>query len=233
MEYKTTNWVIIQYKTFVLLYLLWRFAAQRSFLNWSKVIFWNPGIREQTVYSCLVWIKTIYKSKGVVNSHARSKLKTFKASSSKKLTFSFKLYCLRFSKRRMVYLNVRPSLHLKVPLGKLKLLFIVGMELNTKILKWNFNHAAFLSNKIFYKVLQQIEVIFQTRANLCTWWVENSLSISSRPAVLVHSLSISSGHAVLVKKNGGVQKSSKVYGNFWKTFSQKSPKAVLTTGVLV
>lgn len=98
------------------------------------------------MYSCLVWIKNIYKSKGVVNSHARSKLQTFKASNSKKLTFSFKLSCLRFSKRRMVYLNVRSSLHLKIPLGKLKLLFIVGMKLNTKILKWNFKHAAFLSN---------------------------------------------------------------------------------------
>lgn len=163
------------------------------------------------MYSCLVWIKTIYKSKGVVNSHARSKLKTFKASNSKKLTFSFKLSCLRFSKCRMrVYLTVRSSLHLKVPLGKLKLLFIVGMKLNTKILKWNFKHAAFLSKKIFYKVLQESEIIFQTRANLCTWWVENSLSISSRHAVLVYSLSISSRHAVLVKKNGGVQKSSKV-----------------------
>lgn len=132
--------------------------------------------------SCLN--KTIYKSKGVVNSHARSKLKTFKASNSKKLTFSFKLYCVRVSKRRMVYLNVRSSLHLKVSLGKLKLLFIVGMKLNTKILKWNFKHAAFLSNKIFYKVLQQSEIIFQTTANLCTGWVENSISISSRHAVL-------------------------------------------------
>ena len=46
----------------------------------------------------------------------------------------------------MVYLNVRSSLHLKIPLGKLKLLFIVGMKLNTKILKWNFKHAALLSN---------------------------------------------------------------------------------------
>lgn len=166
------------------------------------------------MYSCLVWIKTIYKSKGVVNSHARSKLKTFKASNSKKLTVSFKLSCLRFSKRRMVYLNVRSSLHLKIPLGKLKLLFIVGMKLNTKILKWNFNSRHFfliLSNKIFYKVLQQSEIIFQTRANLCTWWVENSLFISSRHAVLlVNTLSISSRLAVLVKKNGGVQKSSEV-----------------------
>lgn len=136
------------------------------------------------MYSCLVWIKTIYKSKGVVNSHARSKLKTFKASNSKKQTFSFKLSCLTFSKRRMVYLNVRSSLRLKIPLGKLKLLFIVGMKLNTKILKRNFKHAAFLSNKIFYKVLQQSGLIFQTRANLCIWWVENSLSISSRHADL-------------------------------------------------
>ena len=63
VEYKTTNWVIIQYKTFVLLYLLWRFTGQ-----------YNPGIREQAMYSSLVWIKTIYKSKRVVNSLARSKL---------------------------------------------------------------------------------------------------------------------------------------------------------------
>lgn len=69
----------------------------------------------------------------------------------------------------MVYLNVRSSLRLKIPLGKLKLLFIVGMKLNIKILKRNFKHAAFLSNKIFYKVLQQSELIFQTRANLCIW----------------------------------------------------------------
>lgn len=68
----------------------------------------------------------------------------------------------------MVSLNVRSSLHLKVTLRKLKLIFIVGMKLNIKILKWDFKHAAFLSNKIFYKVLQQSEIIFQTRANLCT-----------------------------------------------------------------
>lgn len=54
----------------------------------------------------------------------------------------------------MVYLNVRSSLHLKIPLGKLKLLFIVGMKLNTKILKWNFKHAAFLSNSFEQNILQ-------------------------------------------------------------------------------
>ena len=68
----------------------------------------------------------------------------------------------------MVYLNVHSSLHLKETLGKVKLIFNVGMKLNTEILKWNFKHVAFLSNKIFFKVLQQSEIIFQTRANLCT-----------------------------------------------------------------
>ena len=68
----------------------------------------------------------------------------------------------------MVYLNVRSSLHLKVTLSKLKRIFNVGMKLNTTLLKWNFKHVPFLSNKIFFKVLQQSEIIFQTRANLCT-----------------------------------------------------------------
>ena len=64
----------------------------------------------------------------------------------------------------MVYLNVRSSLHLKVTLGKLKLIFNVGMKLNTKILKWNFKHVAYLSNKIFFKVLQQSEIIFKNKS---------------------------------------------------------------------
>ena len=64
----------------------------------------------------------------------------------------------------MVYLNVRSSLHLKVTLGKLKLIFNVGMKLNTKILKWNFKHVAYLSSKIFFKVLQQSEIIFKNKS---------------------------------------------------------------------